>query len=160
MNLDDVKFHTIIDPLPPLGGGKQVPVIEGEVVEGGMAEASRCSKCEVEESQKLPNGTCDVCGANWVSTSDALGGDESDDFSISLELLGVCLDVIQQILLTKRLVNTMSVDLERKLRDTAMQVEDFTETYSEFEEASEQGGTTLEDYIDAGLQSAREEKWD
>lgn len=123
MDLEDVKFTTIIDPLPPLGGGK-VPIKDAEVEEDDVV---MCAKCQTEGSAPLPNGTCDTCGQAWEDYEPVT----DSDFDIALELLQSCLTELENILGSEKLVHKMSLDFETRIRDLATSVDDFLDTYTE-----------------------------
>jgi hypothetical protein len=94
MNLDDF--------VPP-------PIKEAEVVDDGpiVHEEPKppvCSRCEVEGSLSLPNGTCDTCGSVWQPNDD----DDADDFQVSIELLMSCADFFEKLLKNQKVMHKMS----------------------------------------------------
>ena len=134
MNLNDLEFN----PIPSQEGiGLSALKIQPAKVESVMGEVIEddfegCTKCGVEGSQKLPNGTCDVCGASWAepSSSDSEESDEDEDeFEIALGLLTECANGFDLILSNKKLLHKMNMKDEIALRDLAVEVSDYLEGY-------------------------------
>ncbi len=86
-------------------------------------EAQVCQRCEVPDSKQLPNGTCDVCGAAWAD-------EDEDDFNVALELLISCDVCFADILSNQKVMKKMGFHDETDLRNLALAVSDFIETYS------------------------------
>lgn len=135
MNLADAIINTIIDPLRAGHSPvkiTEVPIEDATVVESSQDGSSKCARCEVEGSKPLKNNTCDTCGAAWEDSDD-----DQDDFQTALELLGSCQTVFESILKARKLVNKMGAMQEASIRDLAFTIEDFLETYSEWDPSTE-----------------------
>ena len=115
MNLDDLTFEPSTPKPPPLPAAN---VKTAEVIEDDM-----CAACKVPSSAESTDGTCNVCGAAWEDD------DDGDEFMTALELLYSCELLFNQLLGSRGLVNKMSVKLEQDLREVAISVSDFNESY-------------------------------
>lgn len=125
MNLDDLKCHSVVDPLGPMaldGPPPGVQVLDGEVEED---DDVMCGRCKVEGSLPLPNNTCDTCGAVWEPEEE-----EESEFMTALEHLQSCLSVMTKLVQNQRLVKKMSHGTELEIRDLLMVVDDFLEDYT------------------------------
>lgn len=83
-------------------------------------EFDGCSICEVEGSQRLPNGTCDVCGAAWVDDET-----DEDDITQALELITCVWEFLDDLCKSKHTIRCLSMKHERMARDLAQATSDY-----------------------------------
>ena len=127
MDLADLKFVANV-PAPIKVIDKRhvdaLRIVKNAEIVDDIGPEDICIQCKVAGSAETPMGTCSVCGAAWSL-------DPRDDFAIALDLLGSCQAHFDALLKSKKVVNKMGWKDEQELRNLAMAVADFLDTYDD-----------------------------